>query len=295
MYNEIASNKRRTWLLIAIFTAVILAIGWFAGYYFDYGYGAVGVALVFSLVMTAFSYYGGDKVALMSSGAQEIQHDDNEALFHVVENLCIADGLPMPKIYLLPEEAINAFATGRDPQHASIAVTVGALKKLNNEELEGVIAHELSHVKNYDIRLMMVVVVLVGMISILANIFFRGAMFGGGKRDSEDRGGGILMIVGIVLIILSPIIAQLIQLAISRRREYLADASGALLTRYPDGLANALEKINTDAAVINSASSATAHLYIANPFKGSGKMFANAFSTHPPIEDRVKRLRGMII
>jgi heat shock protein HtpX len=252
------------------------------------------VALIFSLIMTLFSYYGGDKVALMSAGAQQIAHNDNEYLFHLVENLCIASGLAMPKVYLIPEEAINAFATGRDPQHASIAVTAGALKKLNNEELEGVIAHELSHVKNYDIRLMTIVVVLVGSISLLANLFFRGSLLGGRKSDN-DKGGGVLLIVGIILIILSPIVAQLIQLAISRRREYLADASGALLTRYPDGLANALEKISNDSAVMSNASSATAHLYIANPFKGSGKWLARAFSTHPPVDDRIKRLREMTI
>jgi heat shock protein HtpX len=294
MYNQIDSNKRRTWLIIAIFTAFIMLIGWFIGYYFNYGYGSVAIALVFSIIMTLFSYYGGDKVALMSAGAQPVKKEDNPYVVRMVENLCITAGLPTPKVYIIPSNAINAFACGRDPQHSSVAVTVGAINKLENEELEGVIAHELCHVKNYDIRLMTIVIVLVGMISIMADWFFRVSFFGGRKSDN-DKGNGILMIAGIVLIILSPIIAQLIQLAISRRREYLADASGALLTRYPDGLANALEKIKNDQDVLENASTATAHLYIANPLKNSGRWFANAFSTHPPVEDRIKKLREMTI
>lgn len=293
MYNQIDSNKRRTWLLIAIFTAIVLGLGWFFGYYFEYGYGTVVMAGVFSLFMTGFSYFGGDKVALWSAGAKPIEKTDNPYIHNMVENLCITAGLPAPKVYIINDEAINAFATGRDPKHASIAVTVGAVNRLENEELEGVIAHELSHVKNYDIRLMMIVVVLVGMISIMADFFFRGSLFGIGRKDNEGNGNGWLMVVGIILIIISPIIAQLIQLAISRRREYLADASGALLTRYPEGLARALEKISADPAVLSQASSATAHMYIANPFKGSGRIFARAFSTHPPVEDRIKRLREM--
>lgn len=293
MYNQIDSNKRRTWLLIAIFFAVIMGIGWFMGYYFDYGYGAVVLAAMFSLAMALFSYYGGDKVALMSAGAQEITEEDNQYLYHLVENLSITAGIPMPKVYIMPEPAINAFATGRDPMHSSIAVTVGALERLTKEEMEGVLAHELSHVKNYDIRLMMIVIVLVGIISILADIFLRGSMFSGRKSDNDNNGGGWLMIVGIVLIVLSPIVAQLIQLAVSRKREYLADASGALLTRYPEGLAKALEKIGNDNEQFSRASNATAHLYIANPFKNTGRIFANAFSTHPPLEDRIKRLREM--
>ena len=229
----------------------------------------------------------------MTSGAQPITEADNTYLYHTVENLCITAGLPLPKIYIIPDGAINAFATGRDPQHASVAVTVGAINKLQNEELEGVIAHELSHVKNYDIRLMTIVIVLVGMITIFADIFLRGSFFGGRSRD--NNGNPILLVIGLVLIVLSPVIAKLIQLAISRKREYLADASGALLTRYPEGLARALEKIEADPAVLASASSATAHLYIANPFKGTGKFFANAFSTHPPVEDRIKKLREMAV
>jgi len=295
MYNQIDSNKRRTWALIIIFVAIVMGLGWFVGYYFNYGYGAIAFAVIFSLVMTLFSYYNGDKVALWTANAQPIQKTDNPYVYRIVENLCITAGLPAPKVYIIPDEAINAFATGRDPQHASVAVTVGAINKLENEELEGVIAHELSHVKNYDIRLMTIVIVLVGLISILADLFLRGSLFGFGRKSDRDQGGNWLMIIGIVLIILSPIIAQLIQLAISRRREYLADASGSLLTRYPEGLARALEKIANDKNVLDQTSSATAHLYISNPLKNSGRLFANAFSTHPPIEDRIKRLREMTL
>jgi len=294
MYNQIDSNKRRTWALIIIFIAIVLGLGWFIGYYFNYGYGALVFAGIISFFMTIFSYYGGDKVALWSSNAQPVQKSDNPYVYNIVENLCITAGLPTPKVYIIPEDAINAFATGRDPQHASIAITMGAINRLENEELEGVIAHELSHVKNYDIRLMTVVIVLVGIISILSNFMFRGSLFGMGRRsNNRDEGGGILMIVGIILIILSPIIAQLIQLAVSRRREYLADASGALLTRYPEGLARALEKISADPAILPNVSTATAPLYISNPLKGAGKWLGSAFSTHPPIEDRIKKLRSM--
>jgi len=293
MYNQIDSNKRRTWLIIFVFTVFILLIGWFFGYYFEYGYGAVVFALIFSLVMTSFSYFQGDKVALWTAGAQPIVKNDNPYVFRMIENLSIASGMPMPKVYLIPSDAINAFACGRDPRHSSIAVTMGAVNKLENEELEGVLAHELSHIKNYDIRLMTIVIVLVGLISILADWFFRASFMGGKNNDNNKN--GLLMIIGLVLVILSPLIAKLIQLAISRRREYLADASGSLMTRYPEGLARALEKIKNDDQVLDNASTATAHLYIANPFKGSANWLSKAFSTHPPLEDRVKKLREMII
>jgi len=294
MYDQIDSNKRRSWALIIIFTAIVMGLGWFIGYYFNFGYGILALAAIISLGMTLFSYFGGDKVALWSAKAQPIVKSDNAYVYNLVENLCITAGLPAPKIYIIPEQAINAFATGRDPKHASIAVTVGAVNRLENEELEGVIAHELSHVKNYDIRLMTVVIVLVGMISIMADLFMRGSLLGlGGKSSDDNKGGGVLMIVGIILIILSPIIAELIKLAVSRRREYLADASGALLTRYPEGLARALEKIAADPAILPNVSTATAPLYISNPLKGAGRWLGQAFSTHPPIEERIKKLRAM--
>lgn len=300
MYNEIASNKRKSVFLALIFIVIIIALGWVFDQLYGNGRGNGGMvlAILIALIMTMISYFSGDKIALSVSGAKEIQHDDNKYLFHLVENLCITAGTPMPKIYIIPDPAINAFATGRDPKHASIAVTDGALAKLNNEELEGVIAHELSHVKNYDIRFMMLVAVMVGAIAIFADIMLRsgGFMRGGNRDNNRDNGSqlfAILMIAGIILAILSPLIAELIKLAISRKREYLADASGALLTRYPEGLASALEKISADNQPMRKTSSATAHLFIANPFKGGRKKISALFSTHPPIEDRIQKLRTM--
>ncbi|MEI6287988.1 MAG: M48 family metallopeptidase [bacterium] len=293
MYNQIDSNKRKTWLLIIIFTLLISGLGWFLSYSFNDA-GIFVSAIIISIFMSLFGYFAGDKVALATAGAKQIKESDNQEVYHLVENLCITAGLQMPKIYLIDDQAINAFATGRDPKHASIAITTGAIARLENEELEGVIAHELSHVKNYDIRLMMIVIILVGVTTLIADFFWRSRFFGGSRSDNDNKGnlGAILAIVGIILIILSPIIAELIKLAISRKREYLADASGALLTRYPAGLANALEKIKNDSTQMSHANNATAHLYIANPFKKAGFM-SNAFSTHPPIDDRIKKLREM--
>ena len=294
MYSQIDSNKRKTILLVAIFLVFIIALGWFIGVYLNYGYGILVFAVVFSVLTSLVSYYKGDSFALSSTKARVIKKEDNLYVYRMVENLCITAGTPTPKVYIIDSPALNAFATGRDPQHASIALTTGIISALKNEELEGVIAHELSHIKNYDIRLMTIVVVLVGMIALISNFFFRARLFGG-KRDSNNRGGGgqlggIIMIIGLVLLILSPIIAELIKLAISRKREYLADASGALLTRYPEGLARALEKISQSNIPLATASSATAHLFISNPLKSGG--FSKLFSTHPPIEERIRKLRG---
>lgn len=292
IYSEITANKRRTWLLIAVFMAVVTLIGWAWGGYNGSGSGSIVLALFFSGAMSTFSYFASDKIALLTSGAQKITEDDAPSYYRAVENLCIGTGLPMPELYIIPSRALNAFATGRDPKHASIAVTAGALERLEPMELEGVLAHELSHIQNFDIRLMTVVVVLVGAVGILSSLFRNSLWFGGKGRDrDEDRGGGILALVGLVLLIVSPIVATLIQLAISRKREFLADASGALITRYPEGLALALEKIAADPFRLTTASEATAHLFIANPFKGSN--IANLFSTHPPIEERIARLRSM--
>jgi len=291
MYNQIDSNKRKTNILIIIFSMFIIAIGWFLNAYMGYGYGAVVLAVVVSVVMTLVSYYKGDSIALSSAGAKETSKEENPYIYKMVENLAITAGMPMPKVYVINSEALNAFATGRDPEHSSIAVTTGIVKALENEELEGVLAHELSHIKNYDIRVMTIVVVLVGAISLLSNWFFRTRLFGGGKRDSNNNSSGIIMIVGLVLLILSPIVANLIKLAISRKREYLADASGSLLTRYPEGLARALEKISASNVPLQTANAATAHLFISNPFKK--KAFSAMFSTHPPIEERIKKLRNM--
>jgi len=292
MYSQIDSNKRKTNILIVLFLSFIIALGWFFGYVLQYGYGVFTLSIIISLTMTWFSYYYGDKVALKTSKAKEIKSTDNPYLFRMVENLSITSGIPMPKVHIIDSPALNAFATGRDPEHASIAVTTGIINALENEELEGVIAHELSHIKNYDIRVMTIVIVLVGTVSLLADMFFRMQLFGGSKdRDNKGNAGMILAIIGIVLVILSPIVAEIIKLAVSRKREYLADASGALLTRYPEGLARALEKISASSVPLASANSATAHLFISNPLKG--KALSKIFSTHPPIEDRIRELRKM--
>ncbi|MBI2444311.1 MAG: M48 family metalloprotease [Candidatus Magasanikbacteria bacterium] len=293
MYNQIASNKRKSVFLMMIFIALIIGLGYIFSYaQGDRTYSGVWFAIIFSLGLTMISYFAGDKIALAMSGAKPITREANKYLWNLVENVCITAGLPMPKVYVINDPAINAFATGRNPALASMAVTTGAIEQLANEELEGVIAHEISHVKNYDIRFMMLVAVLVGAIVMLADVFLRARWLGGDRRD---RGGGnagaILMIVGIALAVLSPLIAELIKLAISRRREYLADASGALLTRYPEGLACALEKIGAQNLPLRRASDATAPLYFSNPF--GRKKFHALFSTHPPVEERVKRLRAM--
>jgi heat shock protein HtpX len=247
--------------------------------------------------MSLVSYFFSDSITLALSRAKQIDLKSSPELYKIVENLTIAAGLPMPKVYIIDDTAPNAFATGRDPKHAVVCVTTGILQKLNKTELEGVLAHELSHVGNYDIRFMTLVVVLVGIITLLADWTLRMSMFGGGRRR-DNNGGNIFVIVGLVLTILSPIIATLIKLAVSRKREYLADASGALLTRYPEGLALALEKISADQEPLEAANKATAHLYIVNPFKARGggdsrSWLANLFNTHPPIADRIKRLREM--
>lgn len=290
MYNQITSNKRKTFLLISIFIGIILGLGYILGQISGYGQQGVVIAVGISLLMTLISYYSGDKLALAISGAKPIQKSDNPYLWRMVENLAITSGIPMPKLHIISDSAINAFATGRDPVHASIAVTTGALEKLENEELEGVIAHELSHVKNYDIRVMTIVIVLVGTIALISDWMFRAHFLSG--RGDRDRGAHpIFLVIGLVLAILTPIFAQLIQLAVSRRREFLADASGALLTRFPEGLARALQKIASDKMPMTRANNATAHLFISNPFGAS--RLRTMFSTHPPLEERIKILRNM--
>lgn len=293
MYKQISSNRFKSTVLIGIFIGVLSLAGYAYGYVTDTGYSGLVIALGISLFMTAFSWFFGDKVVLATSGAREIkQRDENTYLWNMVENLAITAGIPRPRIYLIDDPSPNAFATGRDPQHASVAFTTGIVSLLENEELEGVTAHELSHVKNQDTRLMMLAAVLVGAITILGDFFFRNSFF---RRDRDRNGNGVFMILGIAFLVLSPLIGQLIQLAISRRREYLADASGALLTRYPEGLARALEKISSAHIPMARASHATAHLWISNPFAqgGWGQRLAGLFSTHPPIEQRVQELRKM--
>lgn len=294
-YTEIASNKRNSVILMIVSIAVIIGLGYvFSMAMQDDTYTLVWVAIAISLFSTLISYYQGDKIALWNSGAKPIAKPDNPEVYRLVENLAIAAGLPTPKVYIIDDPAINAFATGRKPELASIAITTGAIQKLEKTELEGVVAHELSHIGNYDIRFEMLVAVMVGSIAIMANIFLRSQFLFGGRRSRDDKGSQIaviFMVVGIVLAILSPLIAQLIKLAVSRKREYLADASGVLLTRYPAGLASALKKISADNLVTTQASTATAHLYFTNPFKTGG--FRNLFSTHPPLEERIKKLQEM--
>ncbi len=247
------------------------------------------IAIAYSLISALVGYYTGDKVALLASGARAVTEREAPQLVRMVQNLCITTGMPVPKVHIIDDPSINAFATGRDPAHASIAVTTGAIGKLENEELEGVLAHELSHVRNYDIRVMTLVIVLAGIVSIMADMIFRMSLRGGRRRDNDA--GGAFLIIGLVLMILAPIVAQLIKLAVSRRREFLADASGALITRFPEGLARALEKIGRDTDRLQRPSAATAHLYIANPFRQGA--FMTLFSTHPPIKDRIEALRTM--
>jgi heat shock protein HtpX len=293
MYTQIDTNKRKTWFLIAIFTVVICTLGWVLGAYGGSGNVGIILAVMIATTMNLIAFYKGDKVTLLTAGAKEIQKIDNPRLYRMVENLAITAGVPTPKVYLINDPAANAFATGRDPQHAAIAVTTGLMDIMTDQELEGVLAHEMSHVKNYDIRIMTMVVVLVGTVLLLSDILMRTFIFGGHNRD--NKGALPLLILGIILALLSPIFAELIKLAVSRSREYMADASGALLTRYPEGLASALEKIATRNTPMKKANHATAHLFLANPFDTHvTKKFERFFSTHPPIEERIAKLRGML-
>lgn len=293
LYTHKDKNIRRTWFLITFFLLFVIGLGWVFSYQFESPIILV-IAVIFSSVISFTSYWYSDKIVLKMSHAHEIKKKDNPQLYRLVENLCITAGLPLPKIYIINEMAPNAFATGRDPEHAVVAVTRGLLEKLKKTELEGVIAHELSHIGNRDILLQTVVVILVGFVTLLSDWFLRWTFFGG-QRRRDNKGGGqlaaIMMIVSLVLAILSPVFAKLIQLSISRKREFLADASGALLTRYPEGLACALEKISADQTQLKVANKATAHMYIANPFRG--KKLRKWFMTHPSTEARIKALRGM--
>ncbi len=264
------------------------------GKYTGFGDYVMIPALMLATCMSLGSYYYSDQLVLTMSGARRIETKEQEPrLWNAVEGLCLAAGLPMPKLYVIDDPAPNAFATGRDPQHAALCATAGLLDKMEKTELEGVVAHELSHIRNYDIRLMMLVTVLVGTVVLLSDWMTRSLWYGGGRRRSSSSSGGALMLVGLVLVILSPIIAQVMQLAISRKREFLADASGALLTRYPEGLARALEKIEADPEPLATANKATANLYISDPLRDHGGWLNSMFSTHPPIEERIERLRNM--
>lgn len=293
LYAHKDANIRKTWIVFTVFLVFIIGLGYVLANALQNPL-IIYIAVLFSVTMSLISYWNSDKIVLAIAGAKEVKKQDAPELYRIVENLAITAGLPTPKVYIIHDPAMNAFATGRDPEHGVVAVTSGLLERLEKSELEGVIAHELAHIGNRDMLLSTVIVILVGFVSLLSDFFLRSMWFGGGRRDSRE-GGGAILLIGIVLAILSPIIALLIQLAISRRREFLADASGALLTRYPDGLANALLKIEKDGAQLRRANSATAHLYIASPFKGKEAMrgLHKLFSTHPPVAKRVAALRGL--
>ena len=307
-YDQISKNKWKSAFLVSLFIAIILALGFFVGYIWGYDYAIFGlaVAAIIATIMALVSYYNSDKIALASAGAREVTREEFPYYVNTVEGLAIAAGIPPPRTYIIETPAMNAFATGRDPEHAAIAVTTGLLERCNRLELEGVVAHEMSHIGNYDIRLMCMVVVLVGLLVIFADVVVR-MIFWGGLFGDRDRGGGggegggvfqlIILAVGLVFLILSPIIGQLLQLSISRKREYLADATGAKLTRYPEGLASALEKLTVEAQPFPRASKATAHLFIVQPFKKEaqrhGRARTSVWDTHPPIEERIRRLRAM--
>lgn len=290
MYRQISNNKRSSYVLIFVFVVLLSGLGFILSHAFRRP-GLFIPVVIFAVAYAAISYFASAKIALSMSGAKEIAKADAPELFRLVENLSIAAGQPMPKVYIIDDPSPNAFATGRDPEHAVVAVTTGILERLEKPELEGVLAHELSHVGNYDIRFMAIVVALVSVISIITDLFLNLSFWGGG--DEEEGGNNqLFMILGIIAAILAPIVAAILQLAISRKREYLADSSGALLTRNPDGLARALEKISKDDEGMQKVSSSTAPLYFSNPLKrGSG--IAGLFDTHPPIEERIRRLREM--
>lgn len=296
IYSSISQNKFKTWLIMFFFIIFVTTILFVFGKASGYGLSYAGLGLIFAGLTSLGSYYYSDKMVLAMSGASQVKKEDNPELYRIVENLSIGDGLPMPKLYISKDPSANAFATGRDPKHAVVCVTTGLLEKLNKVELEGVLAHELSHIKNYDTRLMAVVAVLVGFIAIAADFFLRSLWFSGDRdRNGNNNSQMIFLAIGIAFAILSPLIATLIQLAVSRKREFLADASGALLTRYPEGLASALEKIAADKTPLKRASNATAHLYIENPFedKKEKRLFSSLFNTHPPAEERIRILRSM--
>ncbi len=294
MYEEISSNIRRSWAMMIIFIIFVVFLGYIFGQVTDFGYAGVVLAIIVAIAMSWTGYYYSDKIILSMSRARPVEKGEFPYLYNVIEGLSIAAGLPTPKMYVIEDTAPNAFATGRDPEHSAVAVTTGLLAKLDRVELEGVIAHEMSHIKNYDIKLASLAVVMVGIVTLLADWLLRSFWWGGRRdRDDDNAFGAVLMLIGLVMAILAPIIAQLMRLALSRQREFLADASGAMLTRYPEGLASALEKLASDREPLEAANKATAHLYIVNPLKGMGGAVNNLFNTHPPISERVAKLRAM--
>jgi heat shock protein HtpX len=289
MYSAIAANKRRTVIIMALFVAFVVLIVWIFDKFLGGSTGLFYGALIGSILYAIITYYAGAKMALAVNGAQEIQKQDNPRLWRIIENLSITDGLPMPRVFIIDDPAPNAFATGRDPKHAAVCATSGILELMNDEELQGVFAHELGHIKNYDIRVSMVAFALTVVISLLADIMLRLTWFRGNDRENENN--QVFLLLGIVAAILAPLIATLIQLAVSRQREYLADATSALTTRYPEGLISALQKIEQTGSSLRRQNTATAHLFFANPLRAHS--ITNLFSTHPPIEDRIRRLQDM--
>lgn len=299
-YQLVDSNKQKSAIVVFCFVAFVTASAYLIAYAFGYGLDFVAMALIFSGLGSLFSYYYSDQIVLSISGARPATRKQYFDFYTVVENLSLVAKIPMPKLYVIDDTAMNAFATGRDPQHAAIVATTGILDRLNRTQLEGVFAHELSHIRNYDTLLMSIVTILVGTLTLLADWLIRASWFGGGRRRDRDNEGGqlqmVFVLVGFLLAMLSPIIAKLIQLAISRRREFLADASAAQLTKYPEGLASALEELKGDREPLEAANKATAHLYIVNPLKNRQdaiNWFAGLFNTHPPIEERIKALRSL--
>jgi len=296
VYEQVDRNKRRSLVIMVIFVIFITGAVWLFSQALNYGPGIVGWALIISGLMSFASYWWSDKIILALSKARPADKKSDFKFFTVTENLALASQIPMPKLYVIEDSAPNAFATGRDTHHAVICATTGLIDKLNRTELEAVVAHEISHIRNYDMRLMSIVTILVGMIVLISDWFLRGSQFGGRSRNREGNNvSAILFLIGLILALLSPLIAKLIQLALSRRREFLADASGVMLTKYPDGLMSALQKISADKEPLEVANKATAHLYIVNPFKGSlARGWAvNLFNTHPPVEERIKALKEM--
>ncbi len=297
-YQVVAQNKRRSSLIIVLFITFIVGASYVMAEGMGYGLDMVGIAFIVSGLISFFSYWWSDKIILSISGAREAKRKEFFDFHTVTENIAMSQRMPMPKLYVIEDTAMNAFATGRDPEHAVVCATTGLLSRLNRSEIEGVVAHELSHVKNYDIRLMSIVTILVGLVALLSDWFLRMTRWGGGRKRDSDQGSSqiqmIMFVAGIVLALLSPLIAQLIQLAISRRREFLADASGVAMTKNPTGLIKALQKIGKDKEPLEAANKATAHLYISNPLKnthGGVGMFAKMFMTHPPVAERVSALK----
>jgi heat shock protein HtpX len=297
IYDRIAVNRRKTFILMALFFLIVAGAATAVGIVAGLPPGLAPIVILFVVLFAAFSYFASDSVALAVAGAKQVDFASEPQVWRLVENLCIGAGLPMPRVYVIEDASMNAFATGRDPQHASVAVTRGLMEKLDRREMEGVLAHEISHIGNRDTLLMTTVVVLIGVLALIADIGLRLTWFGAGSRDSyrdkNSRGGVIILVVALVAMILAPIAARLIAMAVSRQREYLADASGALLTRYPEGLARALEKIRGDTDPLDAATKATEHLYFVNPLRAHASALNNLFSTHPAIEERIRLLRAM--